>query len=145
MGRNGAAAIARIFREGTMAEGRISEEDAEVFARNARQPGALRAMVNYYRALIGGGGARRQAAMGLPPIDVPTLLIWGEQDVALCKASTYGTEAWVKPLTLRYLPEASHWVQQDDPETVNAMLEAFLEDRPVPHAPDAVGDLDPTN
>jgi len=143
MGRNDAAAIARIFREGTVAAGRISEEDAEVFARNARQPGALRAMVNYYRALIGGGGARRQAAMGLPAIDVPTLLIWGEQDVALCKASTYGTEAWVKPLTLRYLPGASHWVQQDDPDTVNAMLEAFLEARPVPHAPDAVGDLDP--
>lgn len=143
MGRGGAAAIARIFREGTVSEGRISDEDAEVFARNARQPGALRAMVHYYRALISGGGARRQAAMGLPAIDVPTLLIWGEQDVALCKASTYGTEAWVKPLTLRYLPEASHWVQQDDPETVNVMLEAFLEDRPVPHAPAARGDLDP--
>ncbi len=143
MGRAAGAAIARIFREGTVAKGRISEEDAEVFARNACQPGALRAMVNYYRALIGGGGARRQAAMGLPVIDVPTLLIWGERDVALCKATTYGTDAWVKPLTLRYLPKASHWVQQDDPETVNTMLEAFLQGRPVPHAPDAVGDLDP--
>lgn len=143
MGRNDAAAIARIFSEGTVAEGSISDEDAEVFASNARQPGALRAMVDYYRALIRGGGARRQAAMGLPAIDVPTLLIWGEQDVALCKASTYGTEAWVKPLTLRYLPEASHWVQQDAPETVNTMLEAFLEDRPVPHAAAALGDLDP--
>lgn len=145
MGRGDAAAIAKIFREGTVSKDRISAEDAEVFASNARQPGALRAMVNYYRALIGGGGARRQAAMGLPPIDVPTLLIWGEQDVALCKATTYGTDAWVKPLTLRYLPQASHWVQQDDPEQVNAMLEAFLEDRPVPHAPEAVGDLDPAD
>ncbi len=143
LGRRDAAAIGRIFSEGTVAKGRISEADAEVFARNARQPGALRAMINYYRALIGGGGARRQTAMGLPAIDVPTLMVWGEQDVALCKATTYGTDAWVRPLTVRYLPEASHWVQQDDPERVNGMLEAFLTGQPVPHAPDAMGDIDP--
>ncbi len=143
LGRKDAAAIGRIFSEGTVAAGRISEADAEVFARNARQPGALRAMINYYRALIGGGGARRQSAMGFPAIDVPTLLVWGEQDVALCKATTYGTDAWVNPLTVRYLPEASHWVQQDDPEQVNAMLEAFVSGQPVPHAAGAMGDLDP--
>lgn len=143
LGRRDAAAIARIFREGTVAADRIGDDDAEVFARNARQPGALRAMINYYRALVAGGGARRQRAMGMPQIDLPTLLIWGEQDVALCKAATYGTDAWVKPLTVRYLPKASHWVQQDDPEQVNAMLEAFVRGQPVPHAPQAVGDIDP--
>ena len=39
---------------------------------------------------------------------------------------------FVPNLTLRYLPGVSHWVQQEAPETVNAMLEAWLADRPVP-------------
>ena len=143
LGRADGAQIADIFRKGTVEPGRISDQDAEVFARNARQPGALTAMINYYRALISGGGARRQNVMGMPPIHVPTLLLWGEQDVALCKATTYGTDAWVDPLTVRYLPGASHWVQQDDPERVNAMVAAFLAGAPVPHAPGAVGDIDP--
>ena len=36
-------------------------------------------------------------------------------------------------LTIRYLPRVSHWVQQEAPETVNAMIEAFLRGRPVPY------------
>jgi pimeloyl-ACP methyl ester carboxylesterase len=61
-------------------------------------------------------------------------MIWGEQDLALGVELTYGTDALVRDLTLRYLPHASHWVQQDAPEDVNAMLEAWLCDRPVPGA-----------
>ena len=55
--------------------------------------------------------------------------------VALCKETTYGTDAYVRDFTLRYLPEVSHWVQQDDPDTVNAMLEAWLTGEPVLEAP----------
>ena len=62
--------------------------------------------------------------------------MWGEEDVALCSETTYGTEAYVPNLTLRYLPRVSHWVQQEAPEIVNAMLEAFLTDEPVPEMAD---------
>lgn len=37
-------------------------------------------------------------------------------------------------LTMRYLPNVSHWVQQEAPETVNAMIEAWLMGRVVPEA-----------
>lgn len=143
LGRDGARAIREIFTGGMRAAAAITDGDAEVFARNARQPGALKAMIDYYRALVRGGGARRQEALGFPVIRTPTLMIWGEQDLALTRATTWGTEQWVEALTLRYLPEASHWVQQDAPEQVNAMLDAFLSGAPVPHAPGAEGDLDP--
>jgi len=142
LGRRDAESIREVFRTGTAREGAISDEDAEVFARSARQPGALKAMVDYYRGMGRGGGAARQRRLGHPEIDVPTLLVWGEQDVALRKASTYGTERWVRSLTVRYLPHCSHWVQQDDPALVNEMLTAFLLDAPVPHAAGARGDLD---
>jgi pimeloyl-ACP methyl ester carboxylesterase len=82
-------------------------------------------MVNYYRALMR-GGARRQAALGYPVIDVPTLMLWGEDDMALTKATTYGTEAHVADLVIHYLPGISHWVQQDAPDEVNALLRAWL-------------------
>jgi pimeloyl-ACP methyl ester carboxylesterase len=113
---------------------RFPPEVLQVYRDNAARPGALTAMLNYYRALVRGRGADRQRALGYPPIEVPTLLIWGEEDIALCKESTYGTERYVPNLTLRYLPRVSHWVQQEAPETVNAMLEAWLTDRPVPEA-----------
>lgn len=143
LGRDGARRIGEIFASGTVHPGRVPAEDAEVFARNAAQPGALKAMIDYYRALALGGGSRRQQQLGLPLIEVPTLMLWGVQDLALTEACTWGTDEWVRSLTLRYLPQASHWVQQDEPELVNAMLEAFLADRPVPHADGARGDLDP--
>ena len=53
-------------------------------------------------------------------------MIWGENDVALSKATTYDTHRYVSDLTLRYLPGISHWVQQDASETVNAMMKSFL-------------------
>jgi pimeloyl-ACP methyl ester carboxylesterase len=89
-------------------------------------------MIDYYRALVRGGGMRRQRELGFPVIETPTLMLWGEQDLALLKETTFGTERWVKDLTLRYLPGASHFVQQDAYPEVNAMLEAWLEGRPVP-------------
>ena len=92
-------------------------------------------MLNYYRAIARGGGGRRQRRLGFPVIECPTLMLWGEQDVALTVASTFGTERYVRDLTLRYLPNASHWVQQDEPEVVNTMLESWLRGRPVPGNP----------
>jgi pimeloyl-ACP methyl ester carboxylesterase len=61
-------------------------------------------------------------------------MIWGEEDVALSVETTQGTDAWVSDLTQRFLPQVSHWVQQDDPETVNRMLTAWLRGEPVPEA-----------
>ncbi len=131
----GAQAVGRAIRRSSSDASRFPDEVLDVYRRAAAQPGATTAMLNYYRAFVLGGGGRRQRALGLSPIEVPTLLIWGESDVALTRATTVGTEAFVPRLTLRYLPGVSHWVQQEAPEAVNAMLEAWLCDRPVPEAP----------
>jgi len=134
LGLRGAKAIGDGFRDMAVNKHRFPEEDLEVYREAARQPGALRAMVNYYRAYVRGGGLKRQRELGYPPVETPTLMLWGERDIALGKELTYGTEKYVKQLTLRYLPNASHWVQQDDPDTVNAMLRAWVRDSDVPEA-----------
>ena len=94
---------------------------------NAAQPGALRAMLHWYRAYMRGGGLRRQLRQGFPVIEVPTLMLWGEKDTALAKFTTYQTSEFVRHLTLHYLPGVSHWVQQDATERCNEELRQFLQ------------------
>jgi pimeloyl-ACP methyl ester carboxylesterase len=114
------------MRRSSVNPDRFPDDALDVFRRSAAQPGALTGMLNYYRAFVRGGGASRQRALGYPVIDTPTLLVWGERDVALTLATTDGTERWVSDLTFRRLPDASHWVQQDAPEAVNAILREWL-------------------
>jgi epoxide hydrolase 4 len=135
LARNNHEAIGRAFRDMAIDKSRFPDEVLRVYRDAAARPGALTAMLNYYRALI--RGFRRTTRRGTPRIDTPTLMIWGEVDAALGKELTHGTEQYVRNLTLRYLPNVSHWVQQEAPETVNAMMEAWLLGRAVPYAPGA--------
>jgi pimeloyl-ACP methyl ester carboxylesterase len=132
LARNGCEAIGRAFRDMAVDKSRFPDEVLRVYKNAAAQPGALTAMVNYYRAWL--PSLRRNRLRGTPRIDTPTLMIWGEADAALGKELTYGTDRYVSDLTLRYLPRVSHWVQQEAPETVNAMIEAWLLNREVPGA-----------
>jgi pimeloyl-ACP methyl ester carboxylesterase len=129
-------AIGRAFRGMAVDKSRFPDEVLRVYRDGAARPGALTAMLNYYRALF--RGYRRTSGRGTVRIDTPTLMIWGEVDTALGKELTFGTQEFVSNLTLRYLPNVSHWVQQEAPETVNAMIEAWLSGRSVPYAPGAV-------
>lgn len=125
-------AIGRAFRGMAVHKERFTDDVLEVFKKNAAEPGGLSAMINYYRALPRALGLVKKR--GIPKIDTKTLMIWGEQDTALGKELTYGTDQLVSDLTLRYIADASHWVQQDRPDAVNAMMNAFLSDQPVPEA-----------
>jgi pimeloyl-ACP methyl ester carboxylesterase len=125
LGRDGARAIARAFTSTACNPERFTPEILEVYRSQASTPGALTAMLNWYRAAARGGMVR-QVKLGFPPIDVPTLMLWGEEDVALGKETTYGTHRYVTDLRLHYLPGASHWVQQDAAERVNEELVRFL-------------------
>lgn len=130
LGLGGARGVGEMMRRSAVDKTNFSREVLAVYQRNAAQPGALTAMLNYYRALF--RARKKLAARAVSIIEVPTLMIWGESDVALTKASTYGTERLVSDFRIRYLPRVSHWVQQEAPAQVNAMIQAFLADRPVP-------------
>lgn len=131
-GLRGARGIGEAIFNSACNKERFPKEVIDVYRRNASQRRSLRGMINYYRALVRGGGGKRQRELGYPVIEVPTLMLWGEEDVALTKETTYGTEEYVADLTIRYLPHVSHWVQQDAPDEVNAMMKAFLTGEPVP-------------
>lgn len=129
LGRKGAEGIGRAFRDMAVDKSRFPDEVLEVYRAQAREPGALTAMLNWYRANL----FQVTFAEPGPVLEVPTLMIWGEEDVALGKEMTYGTDEFVHDLTLRYLPNVSHWVQQEAPEKVNEILRTWLTDQPVPY------------
>lgn len=127
--RNGGKAIAQIFRNNVRRKENFTDADLAVYQDNAMRPGGLTAMVNWYRALFRFGGLPRA---NFPMIETPTLFLWGDADFALSVQTALGTEAYVSNLTFRRLDRVSHWVQQEAPEAVNAMLEAWLTGQPVP-------------
>ncbi|PYP92789.1 MAG: epoxide hydrolase [Candidatus Angelobacter sp. Gp1-AA117] len=133
--RHNAKAISNMILRSSTHPEQFPRDLLDIFRENVLSPGAATAMVNWYRALFRGGGARRGMRDGFPVIETRTLMLWGEEDVALDKSTTYGTDRYVKDLTLRYLPGISHWVQQDAPEAVNEMIACFLSGKPVPQFP----------
>lgn len=124
LGRNDAEVIGRMFRDTAIDKSRFPDEVVRVFKDNAEIPGALTAMVAYYRAIP--LAFRLARTRGQPVITTPTLLIWGEADVALGLELTEGLERWVTNLTVKRLANVSHWVQQEAPEAVNAAVESWL-------------------
>jgi epoxide hydrolase 4 len=123
LGWNGARGIKGMFWKMAVDKTRFPREVLQTYAGAALRPGALTAMINYYRALV-----RHRTAFdaGDGRVDVPVLMIWGEEDAALNIHCTEGTEAYVRDFTLHRLPGVSHWVQQEAPEAVNAILGEWL-------------------
>ncbi len=131
--RNNAEGVAQVFYGMAIDKSRFPEEVLDHYRENALKPGAMTAMINYYRAAFRNRDMQARLAEA-PILKTPTLMIWGEEDTALGKELTEGTDALVEDFTLRLLPEVSHWVQQEAPEAVNAMLKAWLSGEPVPYA-----------
>ena len=67
-----------------------------------------------------------------PMLETVTLMIWREEDRALGAELTRGTDGLVSDLTLRYLLNVSHWVQQEAPGRVNEIVLAWMQGEPVP-------------
>ncbi|QBQ55298.1 alpha/beta fold hydrolase [Nitrosococcus wardiae] len=117
--------LGKVIRYMAVNKNRFPDDVVNVYRHHGVQPGALRAMVNYYRALFRKAPWRKHHDYE-SAIEVPTLMIWGEEDLALGKETTYGTEHYVNDLTLHYLSGVSHWVQQEAPEQVNNLIIEWL-------------------
>lgn len=117
----------RAFRHGfdhDARPGAFTPEDIDRYREAWSQPGAVTATINYYRASM-----RRPptGGSGLPPVQAPTLVIWGERDRYLSSALAEPDRADVPGLQrVVRLPDASHWVQHDCPERVSELLIGFF-------------------
>ena len=111
------AARARYLRRVLRRSG-LPAEFADRYADRMAEPGALTAALNWYRALP-------YARQSIGPIDVPTLYVWGTDDVALGSAAAAGTARWVRgPYTFVRLPGIGHWIPETAPD---ALLHPLLD------------------
>jgi epoxide hydrolase 4 len=103
----------------------FTAEDIERYIEAWSQPGAATATINYYRAVLRQPPWRLADRFGV--VQAPTLVIWGELDRYLSKELAEPDRADVPNLErVVRLPDASHWVQHDEPERVNELLIEFL-------------------
>ncbi len=104
--------------------GAFTTEDIERYVRAMARPGALTATLNYYRALL--QNPRETRAL-LDRIEAPVIVIWGERDRFLSRRLAEPPPLWVPNLLrVERLPDASHWVAEDRPQEVNALLLDYL-------------------
>ena len=100
----------------------FTQADIDQYKNAIAKRGALTSTINYYRNALQSGIVEKNWSV----LDVPTLMIWGEEDTALGKELTYGTEQYVRDFQIRYIPNCSHWVQQEQPELVNQYIREFI-------------------
>ncbi len=103
------------------------------------RPGALTAMLNWYRAsqmIVPPPGA----TVPLPEwllgaflaIRVPTLVVWGMRDKALLPIQLDGLDALVEDLTAVRIEDAGHFVPWERPQPVVAAIRQFMRGRQAP-------------
>ena len=105
--------------------GAFSPSDIDRYVEAWSQPGALTAMLGYYRATI--RARLRRESEQLAPVTAPTLVIWGERDRHLASelAEPHADDVPNLDRVVR-IPTASHWVAHDEPELVSRLLIEFF-------------------
>ncbi|HSR32322.1 MAG TPA: alpha/beta hydrolase [Anaerolineae bacterium] len=119
--------IGQIFERMALDRTHMPNDVVDVYRQQVCEPGALTAMINYYRAAFRGGGAWRQRSLGYQKITIPTLVIWGLQDQALVAHNLDGLSEWVTDLTVMTMADAGHFVHEDKPEQVTRHLLTWLQ------------------
>ena len=121
---NKAAGLIRLLR-GSGGKGSFAGSDLERYREAWMQPGAIEGMLGWYRAalrFLGKTFLERR-------VTTPTLILWGERDVALETEMARKSLDWCDEAQLVTFPTASHWVQHDQAVAVNQHLLEFLGSR----------------
>jgi epoxide hydrolase 4 len=104
----------------TSRPGAFSEADWPKYREAWSQPGALRGMINWYRAI------RYPLQSSNDLIQTPTLLVWGPQDRFLMREMAAPSIARCRDGRLVFLEQAGHFVQHEEPDEVNRLIAGFL-------------------
>ena len=111
------------------------KDEKPIYLEQWGQPGAMTAMLNWYRASAVQVPAmdetpERPAFLDgpFPPLKMPTLVIWGLGDKALLPVQLEGLEALVPDLTLKKLEGVGHFAPWEAPEKVTGAMREWLAD-----------------
>lgn len=126
-------ALAAMFNHPVSGQSVLPSELLATYRKNWQQPGALEAMLNYYRVTPLLPPTPEQpgaAALALDPAQfavlVPTLVIWGMKDQALLPVLLNGLNDLVPELRIEQLENAGHFCAHEDPARIASLIEDFL-------------------
>jgi pimeloyl-ACP methyl ester carboxylesterase len=131
---NYAALVQAVLGEG-LKTGVFTEADEQAYIEAWSQPGALTGGLNYYRAArVGppaGGAQATDSGAGLSSLEVkvPTLVVWGEKDTFLLTGNLEGLDKFVPNLTIKRIPDGTHWVIHEQPALINEYIRKFISPR----------------
>jgi pimeloyl-ACP methyl ester carboxylesterase len=107
---------------GTARRGTFTDDDMTAYREAWQQPGALKAMIHWYRASM----RRRPASQGAMRIPQPTLLLWGLRDRFLSRRMIAPSLEFCDDGQLQEIPRATHWVHHEEPDEINRALADFF-------------------
>lgn len=116
----------------------LPEAERDAYLEDWGQPGAVTAMLNWYRAAntvvpaVGEDAAMPMwARLPFPKVKVPTLIIWGLDDKALLPVQFAGLDDHVDDLRIVTTPGAGHFIVWEKPEVVTTAIRNFVADTPI--------------
>jgi pimeloyl-ACP methyl ester carboxylesterase len=130
LSRDRAAGVARALRGGAAIRDAFPPEELERAREVFSRPGALAGPLGYYRAAFR-NALRPGAGPRFSPIAAPTLVVWGARDRFLGR-ETVAPEKVARRLApgnvpeFAFLEDAGHFVHEEAPERVNAILGEWM-------------------
>ncbi|XP_059163271.1 epoxide hydrolase 4-like isoform X2 [Physella acuta] len=114
-----------IFRgtKGGVLTNATTQEDVDAYKYLFSKRGSLTGPMNYIRAAL----LCRPESTTRGKVKTPVLLLWGCRDLAIEKGQAEKCKDYAEDLTIKYLHDASHWVQMDEPDTVNLYIREFIQ------------------
>ena len=102
--------------------GAFTPADLEEYRKAFAQPGAFSAMVNWYRAMI----QTKQEQPKSFDVTVPMIFMWGDDDIAMLSQLADESMPYCKQGKLIKFPGTSHWIQHEEADKVNKLIEDFI-------------------
>ncbi len=130
--RNDFAGFRREMLEPARAAGALSDAQADDYLRLWRDSKSVSAGLNYYRANKSGppsGDDRAPRPLDATRVTVPTLVIWGDQDIYFTPRTLELLPEVVPDLTVRRFADSGHWIVHQQPGAVADLIAAFVQGR----------------
>ena len=121
--RVGDFALLRAALRFSAPRGLFGEEDYAAYREAWSEPGALTAMLDWYRAF-----PKFRARETDLTVRQPTLIIWGDRDAFLEFGLAAASARFCDDARIVRIEGASHWVHHEGPERVAEEIIAFLAD-----------------
>jgi pimeloyl-ACP methyl ester carboxylesterase len=117
----GAERMVRGLRR-TSREGTFDDEQIAIYRRAWEQPGAMRAMLDWYRAAF----RLRARPSRHRRVSPPTLVVWGAHDAFVGLDAAKESVALCDDGAIHVIDEGTHWIHIEEPLRLNELMLSFL-------------------